>query len=571
AVINYWMVYVTAYLMVHIFKQLVMGSGLSFDFEYIFYLDIQSLVALAGILILAIALFVLDLHLMRIIRHLGMSPLYRLSANLAGLAGILPLIHLLPSHLPLLMLLALAGYLTLLDLFVDHIRPHATWFLTWMVTGSILVSSLLYQFHIDKELQQRVALARQLKEEVLRVNPDKDHLDQALQNQLSRLQPASPYLALYTVRYQPYRLPSGFEPLGAGLFEYKEPGSDTHSVYVPLDPQAGFYLTKKSNQLFKAFSFFSYIFILFNLILLVFHLFNQRMRWFILPVFSFFPSRFTLRYRIQLSMLGMSLGSFILIAIVIIFYLRRTSEGLALPGSVISYQSLQHEISRALNTNMAFNPQIKIYNPAGRQINSAVPERMPYPEYEAIQALDRLPYHTNSYHGYTKITLDGKSYFLGKNKTYTETNTKRRLNDILGTLLNVYVFLLILIVLISIVVANSITRPLTILSDKLKQIQIGGSNQKLEWNHDDELGGLIRNYNEMIQELDRSTRMLALTERETAWREMAKQVAHEIKNPLTPMKLITQHLQNSIGRAGHEEIPNLVKRVTQTLIEQIEN
>ena len=571
AVVNYWMVYVTAYLMVHIFKQLVMGSGLSFDFEYIFYLDIQSLVALTGILILAIALFVLDLHLMRIIRHLGMSPAYRLSANLAGLAGIVPLIYLLPAHLPVLMLLALAGYLTLLDLFVDHIRPHATWYLTWIVTGSILVSSLLYQFHIDKELEQRITLARQLKEELLRVNPDKDHIDQALQNQLSRLQPVSPYLALYTVRYQPYRIPSGFEPLASGLFEYKDPGADTHSVYVSLDQQAGFYLTKKSNQLFKAFSFFSYIFILFNLILLIFHLINQRMRWFILPVFSFFPSRFTLRYRIQLSMLGMSLGSFILIAVVIIFYLKRTSEGLALPGSTISYQSLQHEISRALNANMAFNPHFKIYNTAGSQINSAIRERMPYPEFEAIHALDRLPYHTNSYHGYTKITLDGKSYFLGKNKTYTETNTKRRLNDVLGTLLNVYVFLLILIVLISIVVANSITRPLTILSDKLKQIQIGGSNQKLEWNHDDELGGLIRNYNEMIQELDRSTRMLALTERETAWREMAKQVAHEIKNPLTPMKLITQHLQNSIGRAEPEEIPKLVKRVTQTLIEQIEN
>jgi nitrogen fixation/metabolism regulation signal transduction histidine kinase len=105
----------------------------------------------------------------------------------------------------------------------------------------------------------------------------------------------------------------------------------------------------------------------------------------------------------------------------------------------------------------------------------------------------------------------------------------------------------------------------------LKQIQIGGSNQRLEWNHQDELGGLIRNYNEMIQELDRSTRLLALTERETAWREMAKQVAHEIKNPLTPMKLITQHLQNSIQRAGQDEIQPLVTRVTQTLIEQIDN
>lgn len=571
AVANYWMVYVTAFLMIHIFKQLVMGSGLSFDFEYIFYLDLKSLIALSGILVLAIALFVLDLHLLRIIRHLGMSPVSRLMANTSALVGILPLLYILPTQLPILLLLALAGYLSLLDIFVDQLRPHAAWYLTWMVTGSILVSSLLYQFHMDRELDQRIALARQLKESIQKLNPGKSQIEAALQNQLYRLETNSAYLALYTIRYQPYRLPAIMTPVGDGISKFDDSKAGTPSLYVALDPESGFYLTKKSNQLFKAFSFFSYIFVLFNVLLIAFTLVNNRMRWIAFPIFKFFPSRYTLRYRIQVSMLGMSFCSFLLIGFVIVFYLKKTSEGLQTPVSSISLQSLQYEIGRAVSSNLTFNPNFKIYSSDGQLINSPFAERMPFQEFRQIHVLDRLPYHTNVYHGYAKVNYEGKPYFVGKNKSYSDSNSKRRLNDFLGTLLNVYVFLLILIVLISMVVANSITRPLTILSDKLKLIQIGGTNQRLEWNHQDELGGLIRNYNEMIQELDRSTRMLALTERETAWREMAKQVAHEIKNPLTPMKLITQHLQNSISRASQEEINQLVKRVTQTLIEQIEN
>lgn len=571
AVANYWMVYVTAFLMIHIFKQLVMGSGLSFDFEYIFYLDFKSLIALSGILILAIALFVLDLHLLRIIRHLGMTPALRLVANTLALAGIIPLLYILPTQLPLLLLLGLAGYLSLLDLFVDQIRPHAAWYLTWMVTGSILVSSLLYQFHIDKELDQRINLARQLKENIQKLNPGKSAIEAALQNQLYRLETNSAYLALYTIRYQPYRLPIFMTPVGDGISKFDDSKAGTPSLFVSLDPESGFYLTKKSNQLFKAFSFFSYIFVLFNVLLIGFTLINNRMRWIAFPIFKFFPSRYTLRYRIQVSMLGMSFCSFILIGVVIVVYLKKTSEGLQTQVSSISLQSLQYEIGKAVSSNLTFNPNFKIYSAEGQLINSPFAERMPFNEFRQIHVLDRLPYHTNMYHGYAKVEYEGKPYFVGKNKSYSESNAKRRLNDFLGTLLNVYVFLLILIVLISMVVANSITRPLTILSDKLKLIQIGGTNQKLEWNHQDELGGLIRNYNEMIQELDRSTRMLALTERETAWREMAKQVAHEIKNPLTPMKLITQHLQNSISRVSQDEVNQLVKRVTQTLIEQIEN
>ena len=81
---------------------------------------------------------------------------------------------------------------------------------------------------------------------------------------------------------------------------------------------------------------------------------------------------------------------------------------------------------------------------------------------------------------------------------------------------------------------------------------------------------LVAEYNKMIRQLEESAQLLARSERESAWREMAKQIAHEIKNPLTPMKLSIQYLQ----RALDEDSPNtkeLAGRVSKTLIEQIDN
>ena len=561
-IFNYWLVYLSALVMIYIFRQLVMNSGLLFDFEYIFYLDAKSLVALAGILILAIALFILDLHLLRIIRHLGLTSPQRLLSNILALCALIPVVHLLPIKVPALLILGLGGYLTLLDLFIDHFKPHAAWYIVWTITGAILISSLLYQFHMDKEWAQRETLAAELKSAVK--NIQESGRASALIKTLNKKEATSDYLSLYDLKYVSES--KGFNVLPTtpnnNFHQYQDPTH--HTLYTSLDDRSGFYLSKKSNQLFKVFSFFSYVFIFFNLILLGFALFNRYFKWISFSIFRFFPSRQTLRFRIQISMLAMSVCSFILIAVVIIFYIKGNAGIWQLESPTINTHD-QSQVKELLQSNGNIQDAYKTYDAQGNLISNPS-ERMPYAIWAGLRSnefqLNRI---------FNVVTLNGKKYFIQRNIQSQSLQFKRRLNDFLGALLNVYVFLLILIVFISMVVANSIARPLRILSSKLKQIQIGGSNQRLEWNHQDELGGLIRNYNEMIQELDRSTRLLALTERETAWREMAKQVAHEIKNPLTPMKLITQHLQNSIRRAEQDEIQPLVTRVTQTLIEQIDN
>jgi len=104
----------------------------------------------------------------------------------------------------------------------------------------------------------------------------------------------------------------------------------------------------------------------------------------------------------------------------------------------------------------------------------------------------------------------------------------------------------------------------------LSQTALSQSNVKIDIKRNDEIGELVKEYNKMVDELEKSARKLMETERESAWREMAKQVAHEIKNPLTPMKLSVQHLQRVV-KPEDEESRNNLKRFSENMISQIES
>lgn len=147
--------------------------------------------------------------------------------------------------------------------------------------------------------------------------------------------------------------------------------------------------------------------------------------------------------------------------------------------------------------------------------------------------------------------------------------TGERLYFFLETLLNLYVFLLLAAGAVAIAMSDSISRPISQIGQKLSRLQLG-KNEPLEWSSRDEIGDLVNQYNQMIEKLAQSAELLRKSEREGAWREMAKQVAHEIKNPLTPMKLSVQHLQMA-AQYRPEEAPQLLARTTQTLLEQIDN
>jgi hypothetical protein len=155
--------------------------------------------------------------------------------------------------------------------------------------------------------------------------------------------------------------------------------------------------------------------------------------------------------------------------------------------------------------------------------------------------------------------------YFEKSKTIND-----EVSSFLITLMNAYVFLLLCATVLAYFISNSITRPLRFISEKLRILNLNKKNEPIQWKSKDEVGSLISEYNKMIAQLERSANMLAKSERESAWREMARQIAHEIKNPLTPMKLSIQYLQRSIDE-GNPNVAELAKKVNKTLIEQIDN
>jgi signal transduction histidine kinase len=145
----------------------------------------------------------------------------------------------------------------------------------------------------------------------------------------------------------------------------------------------------------------------------------------------------------------------------------------------------------------------------------------------------------------------------------------RDVTNLVVAIINVYVILMLLILLISVFLADRITQPLRMIQNRIAQVSLSQKNEMIHYERSDEIRGLVEEYNYMVQELERSAGLLAQSERESAWREMAKQIAHEIKNPLTPMKLNVQHLQRTFEEGKND--PEMVNRISATLIEQIES
>lgn len=149
-----------------------------------------------------------------------------------------------------------------------------------------------------------------------------------------------------------------------------------------------------------------------------------------------------------------------------------------------------------------------------------------------------------------------------------EEENKRELADFLTTLSEIYIVLLLAGLVAAYLLSTYITNSLKLISSKLTEAKIG-TNEPIIWESNDEIGSLVEAYNLKVQELEHSLDKLAKTEREIAWKEMARQVAHEIKNPLTPMKLSVQHLQRTYS-VNDEGFKDRLSRFAQTMVDQMD-
>ncbi len=155
-------------------------------------------------------------------------------------------------------------------------------------------------------------------------------------------------------------------------------------------------------------------------------------------------------------------------------------------------------------------------------------------------------------------------YFL------SQIDINQEISNFLVTIINLNAFIFLIAGVIALFITNKITRSFSVIGDKMKEIQLGKMNEEIVWNRNDEIGELVLQYNKMVHQLEQSAAALAKSEREGAWREMARQVAHEIKNPLTPMKLSIQYLQKAIYK-NQSNVKELTTNVANTLVEQIDH
>lgn len=154
-------------------------------------------------------------------------------------------------------------------------------------------------------------------------------------------------------------------------------------------------------------------------------------------------------------------------------------------------------------------------------------------------------------------------YFAGSSELRSE------IRNYVLTYINIILLIIFLSVLIVLWITRSVTKPLTSLQEKMKQIDINKRNEQLDWKSKDEIGALITEYNKKVVELEKSAAELRRTTTESAWRGVARQVAHEIHNSLTPMRLSAQMLEQA-AESHSEDLESKIKRTSGTLIEQID-
>jgi two-component system, NtrC family, nitrogen regulation sensor histidine kinase NtrY len=147
---------------------------------------------------------------------------------------------------------------------------------------------------------------------------------------------------------------------------------------------------------------------------------------------------------------------------------------------------------------------------------------------------------------------------------------QRQLSAIFSNTVSIFATLFLVFLLLLYVLSKELTAPLRYIAERLRLTSLSGKNEPLSWPTEDEIGLLVREYNLMLINLQSSKEALSRTEKESAWREMAKQVAHEIKNPLTPMRLSLQHLNRRLQDSLDGEQQEKVNRSFQSILDQID-
>lgn len=412
--------------------------------------------------------------------------------------------------------------------------------------------------------------------------------------------------------FNTYSFPSQLDrnQLSRFEFSYRKNG-DYNELWYNSISNKQVIVVKRNTWFIEAITLFAYLFCSFLFIIFLFHFGNHlllaRFKWDALRQMF----RLNLRSQIQSTIIFLSVFSFLVIGIATISFFilrfnRNNEERLSK-----SIQVMANEVNTKKSSLQAFddapdnsgvraelektiadisdlhNVDINYYNLSGTLEISTQPyiynkqllsSKMEPHAYQALQTGHSIRFLQSEKIGsfqylsiYVPLTDDkGQNYaYLNIPYLNSQSELNQEISGFLATLINLNAFIFLIAGAIAFFLTSRITESLSLIGRKMQEMNLNRVNEAIEWNRNDEIGMLVEEYNKMVKKLEFSAQALAQSEREGAWREMARQVAHEIKNPLTPMKLSIQYLQNAI-RKNAPNVKELSENMADTLIEQID-
>jgi two-component system, NtrC family, nitrogen regulation sensor histidine kinase NtrY len=372
-------------------------------------------------------------------------------------------------------------------------------------------------------------------------------------------------------------------------------------------------VVKSGSVFFAAITLFAYLFGAFLFIIVMFqlgqYLIRARFRW------RRIRSGFTLNIRtqIQSTIIFISIFSFLVIGIATIsFYINRFNQTNR-ERLVKSIQIMADEIEKQVKSHNMFDDVVKIYDLGAnteleRSINeistihnvdvnfydlngnlkvstqpyiykknilSSLMEPKAYYQLHYNRSIQYIQQEKVGRFSYLSVYIpirdeEGQPYaYINIPYLNSQKELNQEISNFLVTLINLNAFIFVVAGAIALMLTNRIANSFTLIGSKMKDINLRKVNEEIVWHSNDEIGTLVNEYNKMVKKLEESAQALAKSEREGAWREMARQVAHEIKNPLTPMKLSIQYLQRAIEEKNGD-MQMLSQKVASTLVEQID-
>ncbi len=566
-------------------KYIILEAKVFFNLEATLQITQQGFLVALSLVLLLLAVFLFVYRLFKWVAILKLPFLSRSLLMLFALILSVPIVLGLNLGLGVLSWILMGFiFLMLFDLLADGETFNFTWLMVWLMMMSAFAASLSYKYVVTKDLQ-----TMQTYSDIL--------LQTDSLNQLRFLD-----------RYAFLVLENGETKLSQQFItdlewdklnnlpedQFFQSKTAQHLILAKRQGQNLVVFQKRLGNYFSPLSLFALFFMLFILVILFFvgiHSFFPIVPDFLYGVFTI---KHSLKNRIQLAVIGIVLGSSILIGAVTVWYFKSTTRIAQQQTALATMKTLQQSwdpvnqldsLQRSLVQSNGLDlleeqqPAFFLYNRsgqylAGNKVQGNAPQWMSVLALELLKVqLQPYIFDTNRNKTETLFTTlknsnDQIVAYLAIPSSRSVAQEEQQLNNFVGSIFSLYVFFMFIAGGIAIWVANSITEPISKIGESLRQLRLE-SNKPLVWKNEDEIGLLIQQYNLALKKLEESSRQLRLSEREGAWREMAKQVAHEIKNPLTPMKLSVQHLLRAY-QMNRETVGPLIQNVSTTLIEQIE-